>query len=102
MELQSDNISFLIYLYRDPIGDKNQTAEIASTMLKATAAWLLVIIFDIIIMFKVLKLLLEVASVMSFWRCCPLQRRSPFPWAAAKARRKSSRAGAGCSAVCVC
>ena len=31
-------------------------------MLKATAAWLLVIIFDIIIMFKVLKLLLEVAE----------------------------------------
>ena len=63
------------------------------------AAWLLVIIFGIIVMFKVFSSFWRLRSGMSSSPCLRSQRRWPLLWAAAKAPRRFSQAGAGLSLI---
>ena len=64
--------------------------------------WLMVIICNVIVMFRCLAWSLRSPSGMSSWLCSPSPRRWLSPWAAVKTRRPFFRAGAGCSAVCAC
>ena len=66
-----------------------------------TASWILVIIFDLITMFMVLSLLLEVAERYMVLAMLTITA-PPLPWAAARAHRRFSPAGVGCLAACVC
>lgn len=66
------------------------------------AAWLLVILFGIIVMFKVFKLLLEIAERYVILAMLTITAPLAFAMGGSKAPRRFFRVGAGCSEVCVC
>lgn len=67
-----------------------------------TASWLMAIICSVIVMFKVLKLVIEIAERYVILAMLALTAPWLSPWAAAKTPLPSLQAGAGCSAPCAC
>ena len=65
------------------------------------AAWLLVIIFGLIIMLKVFRLLLEIAERYVILAVLTMTAPLAFAMGSSKVRQRYSGAGAGCSEVCV-